>query len=280
MGIMKGIDVSRYQGKINWERVKEDGVEFAILRAGYGMYENQIDPTFEYNYTECQKYNIPVGAYWYSYATSVKEGQEEAEIFLKTINGKILELGAWMDQEYETSIQALSKQARTDICITFMEKIKAAGFRTGLYCSYDWIKNWLYPAKLQNYDKWIAQYSSNCSYSGKDLALWQYSSKGTIDGITGSVDLDYLYKDYLTSQKVGIWKKNTKGWWYEYSDGSYIKNDWLKLDDRWYYFDKNGYALKGYATIDGKQYYFAEKYALGNIKECQLIMTNESGELL
>lgn len=81
-----------------------------------------------------------------------------------------------------------------------MEAIKNAGYKTGLYCSYDWIKNWVDSKKLVEYDKWIAQYSNSCSYSGKDLALWQYSSKGSISGIKGSVDMNYCYKEYDNSK--------------------------------------------------------------------------------
>lgn len=280
MATLKGIDVSVHQGKIDWEKVKKAGIQFAILRAGYGMYESQIDKTFEYNYKECKRLGIPVGAYWYTYATNQSEIQREVDVGLKAIKGKVLELGFWFDQEYEIGIKALSKQTRTELCISFMEKIAKAGYKTGLYCSYDWIINWVDASKLKKYDKWIAQYSSKCYYSGSDFALWQYSSKGKVDGISGNVDMDYLYKEYFDTKKTGGWKKNSKGWWYEYSDGSYVKNDWLKIDNRWYYFDDKGYAVKGYATIKGKKYYFAEKNALDSIKECQLIITDTSGVLL
>lgn len=280
MATLKGIDVSVHQGKIDWEKVKKDGIQFAILRAGYGMYESQIDKTFEYNYKECKRLGIPVGAYWYTYATNVSEVQREVDVCLKAIKGKTLELGLWFDQEYEVGIKALSKQTRTELCIAFMDKIEKAGYKTGLYCSYDWIINWVDASNLKKYDKWIAQYSSKCYYSGSDFALWQSSSKGKVNGISGNVDMDYLYKSYFDTKKTGGWKKNYKGWWYEYSDGSYVKNDWLKVDNRWYYFDDKGYAVKGYATIKGKKYYFAEKNALDNIKECQLLMTDTNGVLL
>ena len=280
MAILKGIDVSKYQGTIDWDKVKADGVQFAILRAGYGMYENQIDPTFERNYSECKRVGIPVGAYWYSYATNINEAKEEAKVCLYTCKGKTFEYPIFFDEEYESDIKALSRQLRTDICKTFMEKINNAGYKTGLYCSYDWIKNWLYEKQLASYDKWIAQYSNKCSYSGSDLAIWQYSSSGRIDGISGNVDLDYCYKNYTSTEKSGSWKKNTTGWWYEWSDGTYPKNSWLKIDGLWYWFDNRGYAVKGYQTIDGKKYYFAEQYALGIIKECQLIMTDENGAII
>ena len=279
--LYKGIDVSKYQGDIDWDKVKESGIDFAIIRAGYGMYDFQIDPKFERNYSECKRLGVPVGTYWYSYATTVEEAKKEAEVYLKALNGKTTELPNWFDQEYEPSIKALTKQTRTDICKTFMNKIKESGFKTGLYCSYDWIKNWLDGSQLTEYDKWIAQYASSCSYSGSDFAMWQYSSEGKVNGISGNVDMDYCYKDYISKEKTGSWKKNDKGWWYEWSDGTYPTNDWLKVDNRWYWFDSRGYCVKGYQTIKGKNYYFAEKYALDNtVKECQLIMTDGNGAIL
>ena len=280
MALLKGIDVSKYQGTIDWEKVKASGVQFAILRAGYGMYENQIDPTFEKNYSECKRVGIPVATYWYTYATSTEQARKETEVYLKALKGKSTELPNFLDMEYEPSIKSLSKQLRTDICKAFMEEIKKSGYKTGLYCSYDWIKNWLYEKQLTNYDKWIAQYSNSCSYTGSDLSIWQYTSTGKVDGINGNVDLDYCYKNYISTEKTGTWKKNAKGWWYEYSDGSYVKNNWLKIDSRWYWFDSNGYAVKGYYTIGGKNYYFAEEYALGVVKECQLVMTDTNGAII
>ena len=280
MTILKGIDVSKYQGNIDWEKVKKDGIEFAILRAGYGRYESQIDPTFEKNYKECKRLGIPVGTYWYTYATNKEEVLKETEVYLKALKGKTTELPNFFDIEYEPDIKALSRQTRTDLCNLFMSEIKKAGYKTGLYCSYDWSKNWLYEKQLTSYDKWIAQYSNKCSYSGSDLAIWQYSSSGKIDGISGNVDLDYCYKDYTSTEKSGSWKKNATGWWYEWSDGTYPKNSWLKIDGLWYWFDSRGYAVKGYQTINGKKYYFAEQYALGNIKECQLIMTDGNGAII
>lgn len=277
--ILKGIDVSKHQGDIDWEKVKNSGVKFVMIRAGYGRFTSQKDPKFEYNYSECKRLGIPVGAYWYSYAVSKPEGIQEAETCLEVIKDKTFEYPIFFDQEYETGIKALSKQTRTDICIAFMNKIAASGYKTGLYCSRDWINNWLYKNQLTKYDKWVAEYNSSCQYTGSDLAIWQYSSNGSVSGISGRVDLNYCYKDY-TSGQSGRWKKDNKGWWWEYSDGTYPTNKWLKIDDRWYWFDSAGYCVKGYQTINGKKYYFAEKYAMGCIKECQLIMTDENGEIL
>lgn len=278
---LKGIDVSKYQGEIDWEKAKESGmVQFALLRAGYGRFLKQEDPTFDTNYSKCKELDIPVGVYWYSYATSKSEAEQEADICLQVLDGKSLEYPVFFDQEYEPNITVLSKQTKTDICLAFMNKIKAAGFKTGLYCSRDWIFSHLYKNQLTGYDKWIAEYNSSCKYTDSDLCIWQYTSRGSVPGISGNVDLDYCYKNYTSVQGSGSWKKNSKGWWWEYPDGTYPTDKWLKIDNRWYWFNKSGYCVKGYQTIDGKKYYFAEDYAMGYIKECQLIMTDENGEIL
>jgi GH25 family lysozyme M1 (1,4-beta-N-acetylmuramidase) len=264
---LQGIDVSKHQGSIDWKKVKESGkVSFVILRAGYGSYIKQKDTTFEYNYSECKKYGIPVGAYWYIYASSVDGAKTEAKTCLEAIKGKSFELPVFMDIEYESDILAQTKQVRTDMCKAFMDAISTAGYKTGLYCSYDFIINQLDKSQLTKYDKWIAQYASACKYSGSDLMMWQYSSKGTVSGISGSVDMDYLYKEIATA--TAKWEKNGSDWYYKKADGTYQKNDWLKVDDRWYWFDANGKCITGWKNIKGVDYYFAEK-AFGSIKECQ-----------
>lgn len=277
---LHGIDVSKHQRVIDWKKVKESGkVDFAIIRAGYGMYDHQKDSQFDNNVEGCTENNIPYGFYWYSYATTEDEALREAETCLKIIANTSPLYPVFFDQEYEDCIKKLSDQKRTDICKVFMDKILEKGYKTGLYCSYDWIKNWVDESQLTSYDKWIAQYSSSCMYSGSDLGMWQYSSKGNVDGISVNVDLNYCYKDYLETKKG--WQKDDNGWWYKKTDGSYYKNEWLKDYNRWYYFDDKGYAVKGFQIIKDKTYYFAEGYALDkDVKECQLIMTDMNGEIV
>lgn len=282
---MKGIDVSKHQGVIDWIKLKNTNpdIKFVLIRAGYGMYNTQVDIKFHDNIKGAIQVGLPLGIYWYSYATTISEAKKEATICINTIEQyrNSISFPVFFDQEYEPSITALSKQVRTDICIAFMEEIKKAGYLTGLYCSYDWIQNWVYKDQLKQYDKWIAQYGSTCSYNDSDLAIWQYSSKGKVSGINGNVDMNIAYKNYGQSSPIQAgWKKDSKGWWYQKADGNYPAGVWNKIDDKWYWFNKEGYAVKGYQTIDGKKYYFAEQYALGEIKECQLLMTDESGALL
>lgn len=192
MAAYKGIDVSRYQGKIDWKQVAADGVTFAILQAGYGREISQKDPTFETNYAGAKAAGIKVGAYWYSYADTVSRAKQEAATFLKAIEGKEFDLPLFFDQEYEKAILALTDQQRTDIVLAFTKAVTAAGYACGLYTSRSYFSDNLKSAQLAGLKIWMAEYGSKLNYSGKVWA-WQYSSKGKVKGITGNVDMNWGY---------------------------------------------------------------------------------------
>lgn len=195
----EGIDVSKHQGTINWASLAQDpNVKFVIIRAGYGSYyPSQVDAQFETNYKKAKEYNIPVGTYWYSYATSVTEVRQEIAAFLKTIEGKQFEFPVCFDQEYESGIVALTNAQRTEIVKEALGTLEGKGYYAALYCSADWLNNRLNYSSLASYDMWIAQYGSSCA-SKLPYGMWQYSSKGSVSGISGNVDLDHAYKDYPT----------------------------------------------------------------------------------
>lgn len=193
---MNGIDVSKWQGRIDWAKVKASGVQFAIIRAGYGREVSQRDAYFEANYAGAKAAGLPVGAYWYSYATTTEGARAEARACLEVIRGKSFEFPVWFDQEYEPAIKALTKQQRTDIVKAFCATLEAAGYYTGLYCSRDWLQNWLYPVQLKAYDIWVAAYGSSPGKVPLPYGMWQRSSSGKVAGISGNVDLDIAYKDY------------------------------------------------------------------------------------
>lgn len=197
----KGIDVSKWQYNIDWKKVKDSGVQFAILRAGYGKVISQRDKTFETNYEGCKDVGLPVGAYWYSYATDVEGAHKEAKTFLEAIKGKSFEYPVYFDQEYEESIKALTNQERTDIVKAFCQDMEAAGYYTGLYCSLDWLQNWVHADQLKQYDVWVAAYVKKVENAPIPYGIWQYSSKGEVPGISVDVDLDISYKDYPSIMK-------------------------------------------------------------------------------
>ena len=189
---LKGIDVSEWQGTIDWRKVAKDGVQFAVIHAGYGRELSQKDKYFERNYAGARAAGIKVGAFWYSYADSVARAEQEARTCLKVLDGKHLDLPVFFDQEYEPGILKLSTKTRTDIVLKFLETIKAAGRPCGLYSSTDFITTKLQANRLTAYPLWLAEYGSKLHYTGKVWA-WQYTSKGRVAGIRGNVDCNHGY---------------------------------------------------------------------------------------
>ena len=199
--IAKGIDVSYAQGVIDWEKVKASGlVDFAILQAGYGKETSQVDKQFERNYSECKRLGIPVGAYWYSYATTAAEAEQEAKVCLQTIRGKQFEYPVAFDIEEERSLP----QANA-LCQAFCSVLEAAGYYAAIYTFKSALENNISTAIKNRYDIFLSHVGvQQTDYAGS-YGLWQYSWTGCIPGISGDVDLDYAYKDYPTMiQNAGL----------------------------------------------------------------------------
>lgn len=195
MGCVKGIDVSHHQGAVDFAKVKASGIGFAILRAGYG-WENpsvQTDRMFDRNYRNAQKAGLPCGAYHYSYAKNAAQARLEGDFFLKIIRGRKLEYPVAFDLE-DASQAGLSREALTDIVIAFCDKVEKAGYYVCLYTNPDWMKNRLDMQRLKRFDLWLARYGGKPACEG--MGMWQYSSSGRVNGISGNVDLDIAYRDY------------------------------------------------------------------------------------
>lgn len=191
----KGIDVSTWQKDIDWQAVKSSGINFAMVRSGYGRGgKNQIDDKFKDNIIGAQKVGLDVGVYHYSYAESVNDAIVEAEFCLSIINGYKLTYPVAFDIE-DNSMKDLSKRELTDICKAFCNKIEQEGYYASIYANVDWLNNYLYSDELLNrYDLWLAQWDTQIP--SFDCGIWQYSSNGSVNGINGSVDLNIAYKDY------------------------------------------------------------------------------------
>lgn len=193
---IKGIDVSKWQGGINWNEAENDGVGFAILREGYGKESaTQIDKQFETNYKGAKAAGVPVGVYHYSYADSTADAKLEAQFCLKNISGKQLEYPVCFDIEDKEQLK-LDNRTRTDICKAFCETIEDAGYYAMIYCNLDWYKNKLISSQLTDYDLWLAQWE--VAEPSVSCGIWQKSSSGAIDGISGNVDLNEAFKGYPT----------------------------------------------------------------------------------
>lgn len=206
---IKGIDVSSYQGDIDWAKVKTSGIEFAILRI---TQKAGIDSCFEKNLTGCKANGIPVGVYKYSYALSASEIKAEAEGVVEVLAGRGLDFPVWLDLEWNNQRESLTRDELSAMIKTFRAVIVAAGYKFGIYCNVDWYEN-VIPEDCKSYEFWIARYPAADTGTVEERLRptygvgWQYSSKGTVPGISGSVDMDVFYKNYKEDITMGLWSK-------------------------------------------------------------------------
>ncbi len=197
----KGVDVSKWQGSINWQEAKAEGVEFAIIREGYGKESpSQVDKKFKENYAGAKYVGIPCGVYHYSYADSVADAKLEAEFCLKNIAGKQLEYPVCFDIEDKEQLK-LDNRARTDICKAFCDEIEKAGYYAMIYCNLNWWNNYLIKDELApKYDLWLAQWG--VGEPAASCGIWQHSETGIVGGISGNVDLNKAFKNYPQIMKI------------------------------------------------------------------------------
>lgn len=194
-----GIDVSKYQGEIDWDKVKNSGVEFVIIRAGYrGSVSGSLveDPYFKENIRGAKAAGLDVGVYFFTQAVNEVEAVEEASAVLSLVEEYELDYPIFIDTEGAGGngrADGLNKEMRTLVCDAFCRTVENAGYRGGIYASRNWYNNNLDMNRLDNYYIWLAEYREAPSYQGY-YAMWQYTSKGRIDGIEGNVDLNISYE--------------------------------------------------------------------------------------
>ena len=196
-GNLTGIDVSRHNGEVNWDAVKNAGIQFAMIRVGYGDdLSNQDDIQAVRNMQECERLGIPYGVYLYSYATNtdgaVESAVSEANHVKRMIAGHNPQLGIWYDMEDDCQ-DKLSNEQLADIAVRFLEEMRPCGYDLGIYASLNFWNTRLNSARLDGYKRWVAQWADECTYNGT-YHFWQYTSKGIVDGIEGNVDMDIWYK--------------------------------------------------------------------------------------
>lgn len=197
-----GIDVAKWQGNIDWTKVKKSGIDFAILKVT--QKDNAVEGAFERNYAGASANGLDIGVYRYVYAKTVAQAQAEANAIVKYLQGKKITYGVWLDME-DASIKGIGKAMLTRIIREEAVILNKAGYYVGIYCNKDWYDNVLDSKNLKaHYPFWIARYpkqdkgvynaSSTLSPKAYGVA-WQYSSKGKVDGISGNVDLDVAFSD-------------------------------------------------------------------------------------
>ena len=272
--ICKGIDVSYHNGTIDWKRVKQSEVEYAIIRCGYGTNDkNQDDKKWEENVKGCIDNNIPYGVYLYSYADTVEKASSEADHAIRLLQGKKLKYPVYYDLEEDKLRDKISKQTIANIAQTFCDKLSAKGYTVGIYANKDWFTNYLTDSRFNNWTKWVAQYNTVCNYKGK-YDMWQCSSTGRVPGISGNVDLNYSYSPFENSYGGG--NTNNGGTTNKYSDGLneiegelyYFKNNRIdtsysglaQYGNEWYYIE-NGKVNWNYTGLAqrGIEWFYIEK---------------------
>lgn len=191
---LTGIDVSTFQGDIDWEKVKNAGIDFAIIRCGYGDDLEQYDDVkWKRNADECTRLGIPFGAYLYSYAASIGEAESEASHALRLLEGYELSYPVYLDLE-DNVVGACSNELIGQMAEIFCSALQNEGYDVGIYANLDWWNNRLTSNVFDNptWHKWVAQWSSSCTYNG-EYTMWQYTSSGSVNGISGNVDMNIWY---------------------------------------------------------------------------------------
>lgn len=185
-----GIDVSGIQGNIDFKRVKESGVDFVIIKAGYST---STVPTWEINYANAKNSGMKVGAYWYSYASSIEEGIEEAKAFVRALKGKQLDFPVYLDLEEKKQFDK-GKSFCTGLVEAFCGELERAGYYAGVYCSTYWFTNFVDENVREKRPAWIADYRDKCYYTGT-YGIWQYDA-AEVAGVQYDCDRDIGYVDY------------------------------------------------------------------------------------
>ncbi len=193
--IFEGVDVSVYQGNIDWNKAKADGIEFAVIRAGYGKYVSQKDKYFDQNMKNAKAAGLPCGVYWFSYALTPEDAIKEADACYEVIKNYKLEYPVSFDMETESQMK-LPKETVAQIIEAFCGRMESYGYYTTLYTYASFLNYKVEDRIFDKYDIWVAHYNTSKPAFNRNYGLWQYSCTGSVWGITGNVDRDYVYLDY------------------------------------------------------------------------------------
>ena len=267
-----GIDVSEHNGDIDWGKVKASGVDYAIIRIGYGGDSpSQDDKKVMQNLNGAISAGLKIGVYIYSYGWDAETGESEARHVLRVLNAagiqpSDLDYPVYYDLEQEgvsngkypglpVGIDDGGKEIRAtnsdllSMAKAFASTIESAGYEVGVYANLNWWNSYLTSSEYNQWDRWVAQYNTQCDYSG-DYAMWQCMSDGRISGVSGYTDINFDFK-----LKVGL-VGDENGIKFLQEDGTYLVDSWKTWEGKTYYFDSDGYALQWQHEIDGKFYYF------------------------
>ena len=210
-----GIDVSEHQKRIDWDRVKAAGVDFAIIRCGYGDdVSYQDDKQWKRNVAECERLGIPYGVYLYSYAYNAEMARSEAEHALRLLEGHTPAYPVYYDLEDNSALEEDADFA--ELASIFCNTLADAGYKVGVYANLNWWNNHLTDPVFDQWERWVAQYNTACHYKGS-YRLWQATSSGHVDGIEGRVDINYEFNCYP-------WDVNHTDWYVTCGAFDYVSN--------------------------------------------------------
>ena len=197
-----GVDVSSYQGRIDWDEVADSGIDFAMIRILTGKRTSNLDKDayFEYNYQHARAAGIKVGVYRYTYAYTKSGARQEATEIVDALGGRYLEYPIVLDLEDSMVLNSTTREKRTEIIQEYKKIVERAGYKFALYANKTWLENYIEPEALEGVDIWLARWRSldqGPGYNGPgNLTMWQYTSSGSVNGISGNVDRNVSYKNY------------------------------------------------------------------------------------
>ncbi len=248
--LRRGIDVSRWQGEVNWSQVAADDVSFVMLGT---RSKGEIDPYFHKNIQGAANAGVQVGAYIYSLATTPQMAVEEANFVLNLIKDYPVSYPVAFDMEDDVQ-KVLSKEQLAEIANAFCSTISAAGYYPIIYANEYWLNNHL-DMSLMNYPVWVARYSVKPTYGSP--VMWQATSTGSVKGISGNVDIDFQFRDFSDVIPANTWR-TIAGKTHYYSNYVLQKDSWIHDGDGWYYMDSDGLALKNWQILGDERYYLDE----------------------
>lgn len=246
--ISRGIDVSRWQGTVDWNAVAADDVSFVMLGT---RSKGVVDPNFHTNVQGASAAGLKVGAYIYSLATTTDMAKAEADFVLDLVKDYPISFPIAFDAEDSATLGTLTPSQVSEVINAFCERIEEAGYYPIVYANDNWLSNKI-DLSTMNYDVWVARYETKHSYFNP--IMWQVTSSGSIDGISGNVDIDFLYKDLTSNLPGNIWRV-INGKTYYYQNYSMQKDTWINDGSGWFYMNSEGQPQTGWFEKDGLRYY-------------------------
>ena len=243
-----GIDVSYWKQEVDWEQVADSDVDFAMLGT---RFRGEVDPYFPVNAQKAREAGLEVGAYIYSYATTVEMAEQEADFVLDLVKDFEISFPIAFDVEDNATLGTLTPQQVSEIINAFCGKIEEAGYYPMLYANEYWLNNKI-DLSMVSYDLWVARY--NTMYTVQNPSMWQATNTGAISGVNGSVDINFLFTDYSFIIPANTWRV-IAGNRYYYQNHKMQKESWIHDGINWYYMSAAGNPETGWKQINGVWYY-------------------------